>query len=250
MHQVFMFRLTDPGGGGNPGVYDLTFYNLNPDEEASKSVNALSFHVRGYLYTVRIKEVMCLNESDPEWWGNDSISFQTFINTSKFLQLPAPQPSDVYDGFRDGHSRTRFRHKDDYIYPYAGRETGQRRVIEDYLAIRVTIYEHDDLGWLADLIDAVIDFVQSWLAHLVDAFTFGLGGYIILAGLEVSGLNDMREQAIDSMVSGWEVELLHEDDTRLQPDAITDFPCEWSLTMMTDESEYRITFGADRVLGQ
>ena len=79
---------------------------------------------------------------------------------------------------------------------------------------------------------------------MVDAFTFGLGGYLIEAGLELSGVNDMREQAIDTMVASWEVEILHEGKVQLTP------PAEDSslhpLRMKTKESEYQVNFVIDR----
>jgi hypothetical protein len=78
----------------------------------------------------------------------------------------------------------------------------------------------------------------------VDAFTFGLGGYLIEAGLELSGVNDMREQAIDSMVASWEVEILHEGKVQITPPAEDTFP--HPLRMKTNESEYQVNFVIDR----
>jgi hypothetical protein len=238
-HQVFTFKLTDCEHSITPESYDLTFQNADD----VTSVNSVAFVVKGWEYMVWIKELKCIDESNPEWWGDDSISFQTFINTDKFLQIPTS--SKVYDGFHDGKRRTSFSNYDNFVYPYALRPSG-RRIVEGHLSINIAIYEHDDLGWLGWLANAVFSFVQSFLAHLVDAFTFGLGGYIILAGLEVSGLNDMREQAIDSMVAGWEVEILHEGQTALLPAATNTY--EWPLEMATNESRYKITFKADRVV--
>jgi len=54
-----------------------------------------------------------------------------------------------------------------------------------------------------------------------------VGLHIILAGLEVSGLNDMREKAVDSMVAGWEVEVLHQGSTALLPGTANAY--EWPL---------------------
>ena len=238
-YQVFTFKLTDCADTINPETYDLTFQNA----EEVNSVNSVAFAVNGFEYRVWITELKCIDESDPEWFGNDSISFQTFINTRKFLQLPTS--SKVYHGFNDGKRRTRFSNHDNCIYPYAVRPDG-RRIIEGHLSINIAIYEHDDLEWLDWLINAVIDLVQSFLAHLVDAFTLGLGGYIISAGLEASGLNDMREQAIDSMVAGWEVEVLHEGRTSLLPS--TENTYKWSKEMHTEESRYKVTFKANRIV--
>jgi hypothetical protein len=238
-HQVFTFRLTDCAHTITPETYDLTFQNA----DQADSINSLVFVVKGWEYRVWISELKCIDESNPEWWGDDSVSFQTFINTDTFLQIPTS--SKVYDGFHDGKRRTSFSSYDNHVYPYAIRPSG-RRIIEGHLAINVAIYEHDDLGWLGWLINAVVDLVQSFLAHLVDAFTFGLGGYIILAGLEVSGLNDMREQAVDSMVAGWEVEVLHQGSTALLPGTASAH--EWPLEMATSESRYKVTLRADRAM--
>ena len=238
-YQVFTFKLIDCAHAITPDNYDLTFQNA----DQANSINSLVFVVKGWEYRVWISELKCIDESNPEWWGDDSISFQAFINTDTFLQIPTS--SKVYDGFHDGKRRTSFSSYDNHVYPYAIRPSG-RRIIEGHLAINVAIYEHDDLGWLGWLINAVARFVQSFLAHLVDAFTFGLGGYIILAGLEISGLNDMREQAVDSMVAGWEVEVLHQGSTALLPGTTSAY--EWPLEMATSESRYKVTFKADRAV--
>lgn len=236
-HQVFTFKLTDSADAIDAADYDLRYHNADLVE----SVNSVVFVVKGWEYRAWITELKCINESDPEWWGDDSVSFQTFINTDKFLQLPTR--SNVYDGFHNGKCRTSFCDDENYVYPYALRPNGLR-VIEGRLSINIALYEHDDLGWLGCLIDAVLDLVQSFLAHLVDAFTFGLGGYVILAGLDVAGVNDMREQAVDSMVAGWEVEVLHQGRIALSPGAADTY--ELPLEMATSESRYKVTFKADR----
>jgi hypothetical protein len=238
-YQVYTFKLTDCSNTISPNTYDLTFQNIDRKD----SINSLIFSVKGWKYRAWIKEIKCIDESNPEWFGDDSVSFQTFINTKNFLQEPTS--SKTYDGFHDGVRLARFSKHENYIYPYALRPNGQR-LIEDFMSINIALYEHDDLEWLDWLINAVVKLVQSFLAHLIDAFTYGLGGYIIEAALEVSGLNDMREQAVDSMVSGWEVELLHQGQTTLIPGV--DDTYQWSLEMATSESKYKVTFKADRAL--
>jgi hypothetical protein len=236
--QTFGFTLSDAGPEPPaPGIYDLFF--LNRDEKTS--LNSIKFQVKGYEYRVWIREIKCIDESNPEWWGNDTISFETFISTHNFLQNPTS--SRNYGGFHSNFAKSNFQNKDNFVYPHATRPGG-RRFIEDYIAISIAIYEHDDLGWLAWLIDSIIDLVQSFLAHMVDAFTFGLGGYLIEAGLELSGVNDMREQAIDTMVASWEVEILHEGKVRITPPEEDTF--QHPLRMKTDESEYRVSFVFDR----
>lgn len=236
--QTFAFRLSDADPEPpDPGLYDLLFIN----KENKKSLNSIKFQVKGYAYRVWIEKIKCIDESNPEWWGNDTISFETFISTHHFLQDPTS--SRNYGGFYSNFAKSNFQNNDNFVYPYATRPNG-RRIIEDYIAISIAIYEHDDLGWLAWLVDTIIDLVQSFLAHMVDAFTFGLGGYLIEAGLELSGVNDMREQAIDTMVASWEVEILHEGKVQLTP------PAEDSslhpLRMKTKESEYQVNFVIDR----
>ena len=236
--QTFIFKLSDAGPEPpDPGIYDLYF--INRDEK--KSLNSIKFQVKGYEYRVWIQKIECIDESNPEWWGNDTISFDTFISTHNFLQTPTS--SRNYGGFHDNFAKSNFQSNENFVYPYATRPNG-RRFIEDYIAISIAIYEHDDLGWLAWLIDSIIDLVQSFLAHIVDAFTFGLGGYLIEAGLELSGVNDMREQAIDSMVASWEVEILHEGKVQIRPPAEDTF--SHLLRMRTDESEYHVNFVIDR----
>ncbi|MBT8330899.1 MAG: hypothetical protein KJP06_01100 [Deltaproteobacteria bacterium] len=236
--QTFIFRLSDAGPEPpDPGVYDLYF--INSDEKSS--LNSIKFQVKGYEYRVWIQKIKCIDESNPEWWGNDTISFETFISTQNFLQDPTS--SRNYGGFHSNFAKSNFQNKDNFVYPYATRPNG-RRIIEDYLAISIAIYEHDDLGWLAWLIDSIIDLVQSFLAHMVNAFTFGLGGYLIEAGLELSGVNDMREQAIDTMVASWEVEILHEGKVQITPPAEDTLP--HPLRMKTNESEYQVNFVIDR----
>ena len=83
------------------------------------------------------------------------------------------------------------------------------RQIEDYLTLSVSIFEHDDLDWLAWLLNEIIDLVQNFLTGLISTVTGGVGGYVVDLALEVSGLNDLREQAINSLVTSWEVDLLH-----------------------------------------
>lgn len=236
--QTFIFKLPDasPQPPG-PGIYDLYFLNM----KEKSSLNSIRFHVKGFEYRVWIKQIKCIDESNPEWWGNDTISFETFINTHNFFQNPTS--SKNYGGFKDGSGRSSFQNNDNHVYPHALRPYG-RRIIEDYIQISIAIYEHDDLGWLAWLIDEIIDLVQSFLAHMVDAFTFGIGGYLITAGLEISGVNDMREQAVDTMVSGWEVEILHEGQVNMNPPS--EDLIEHPLSMKTNESEYQVIFVIDR----
>jgi hypothetical protein len=236
--QTFIFKLSDAGPEPpDPGIYDLYF--INKDEKTS--LNSIKFQVKGYEYRVWIQKIKCIDESNPEWWGNDTISFETFISTHNFLQDPTS--SRNYGGFYSNFAKSNFQNNDNFVYPYATHPDG-RRFIEDYIAISIAIYEHDDLGWLATLIDTLIDLVQSFLAHMVDAFTFGLGGYLIEAGLELSGVNDMREQAIDSMVASWEVEILHEGKVKITPPEKDTFP--HPLRMKTNESEYQVNFVIDR----
>jgi hypothetical protein len=238
--QTFIFKLSDadPQPPG-PGIYDLYFLNM----KEKSSLNSIKFHVKGYEYRVWVKHIKCIDESNPEWWGNDTISFETFISTHNFLQLPAS--CKINGGFKDGTCRSSFADDANYVYPIDAR-FGGRRIIEDYIDIGIAIYEHDDLGWLGDLINEIVDMVQSYLAHMVDAFTFGLGGYLILAGLEISGVNDMREQAVDTMVSGWEIEILHEGQVTMNPPS--EDLIEYPLRMKTKESEYQVTFVIDRQL--
>ena len=73
-----------------------------------------------------------------------------------------------------------------------------------------------------------------------------VGLHIILARLQVSGLNDKRQQAVDSMVAGWEVEVLHQGSTALLPGTTSAY--EWPLEMATSESRYKVTFKADRAM--
>ena len=56
----------------------------------------------------------------------------------------------------------------------------------------------------------------------------------------------MREQAVDSMVAGWEVEVLHQGSTALLPGTASAY--EWPLEMATSESRYKVTFKADRAV--
>jgi hypothetical protein len=236
--QTFIFRLSDAGPEPpDPGIYDLYFIN----KEEKTSLNSIKFQVKGYEYRVWIQKIECIDESNPEWWGNDTISFEIFISTQNFLQDPTS--SRNYGGFYSTFAKSNFQNKDNFVYPYATRPNG-RRIIEDYIAISIALYEHDDLGWLAWLIDSIIDLVQSFLAHMVDVFTFGLGGYLIEAGLELAGVNDMREQAIDSMIASWEVEILHEGKVQIRPPAEDSFP--HPLRMKTNESEYQVNFVIDR----
>ena len=78
--------------------------------------------------------------------------------------------------------------------------------------------------------------------------TLGLGGYIIEAGLEVSGLNDMREEAVDSMISGMEVDVLHQGNVSIIPNENNNYTKSLEMGRRDiDESVYTVTFGADRV---
>lgn len=243
-HQVFEFKLSDyqpPSPAPQSQVIDAGIYTLSFKTD-TEYVSDVTFLVEQDEYEVRVRELKCLNESNPEWWGDDTISFQTFVNTKFFVQ--DPKQSKKYDGYHKNVSRysyqsPRLRDKDVCIYGPDG-----ARVIEDFLSINVAIYEHDDLAWLAWVIDTIIDFVQSFLAHLIDVFTFGVGGYIVEAGLEVSGLNDMREQAIDSMVAGWEVEVLHQGSLALIPQDMPLGTNTWDRekTFPGKESRYQIRF--------
>ena len=240
-YQVFGFKLNACSGPVPENTYDLTYRNY----QGTHSVNSVSFAVNCFEYEVLMKELRCIDESNPEWWGDDSISFQAFINTGKFLQNPFQ--SKIYYGFHDDTGKTSFSLNDGHLYfrPNDFLIPSGRRIIEDFLSINIALYEHDNLEWLEFLANALISFAQSFLAHMIDAFTLGLGGFIIEAGLEVSGLNDMREEAVDSMVSSWEIELLHQDQAvlSLRQNGTYNLP---SLDMKTSESEYKITFEVQR----
>jgi hypothetical protein len=234
--QTFQFALGNLGT--QIGAYTLSFI----DSGGNPASNTLDFFIQGTLYRVRVTELLCKDESNPEWWGDDSISFSTLVNTRNFVQYPAT--SHTYDGFSDDTSMGYgdFEHRDGDIYFRKPLSDGDEptyaiegRIIEGYLAVGVGIYEHDDLGWLAWLINEVIDVVQSFLEGLLDDVTGGVGGYIVEFGLESSGLNDMREEAVNAMVSGWEVECLHEGTWQ--------WPTQnMSLDMNGPESEYQLTF--------
>lgn len=213
------------------GEYSVQFVN----SDNVVSVNRGSLFIQTHLFSVRVSKIKCLDVSNPEWW-DDTISFQTFVNTSRFVQYP--HHSKTYGGFNDNVEKT-IDEEDGLIY--APGYENNRRIIEDSLNISVSIYEHDNLDWLESAINYIVDYVQDYLAHLTDAFTCGLGGFIILAALEISGLNDMREEAIDSLVSGWEIELLHVNKTKFIPPNINNVS---SLHMgwPEDESEYQVWF--------
>ena len=126
-----------------------------------------------------------------------------------------------------------------YFRPDAKQGEISGRIIEGSLAIGISIYEHDDLDWVAWVINRVIDYVQSDLEGIVSFYTFGAAGIIIETGLEVSGLNDMRDQAINGMVTGREISYLDKGQT----DLITSGQrIENRVEMAGDESRYAVTF--------
>ena len=135
------------------------------------------FRVRGQKYIVEVSQIICNDESNPEWWGDDSICFSTLINTEHFLQKPFT--SQVYDGYSDGYASGNFNNGDDEIYHRSDPKIGtiDGRIIENYLSISMGIFEYDDWGWLGWIIDKIIDIVQSFLEDLIDMITFGVGGY-------------------------------------------------------------------------
>lgn len=230
------YRISLAGQSVPVGAYSLRYTN----SAGAVSANALDFFIRATPYIVRLKRLICIDESNPEWWGDDSISFTTLVNTNNFLQKPAS--SRVYGGFSDDAFMvwSELTHGDGEIYyrniPDADPAVICGRPIETYLSISVGIYEHDDLAWLAWLINHVIDIVQSFIEGLINIYTGGVGGYLVEFALEASGLNDMREQAINSLVSGWEVELLHEG-TWTYPSVNS------ILDMNGPESQYQLDFG-------
>lgn len=211
--QIFEFDLSGTDLNGKDYLImdgEHTVVYRNTEEDLS---NEKLFLVRGQKYIVKVGKIECIDESNPEWWGDDSICFSTLINTEHFLQHPST--SQVYDGFSDGHIRDTFNNGDNFIYHRSDPKVGSinGRIIENNLSISMGIIEYDDWGWLGWLIDKIIDIVQSILEDLINIFTFGIGGYIIEIGLEASGLNRMREQAINSLITGFEFELICEGTT-------------------------------------
>lgn len=239
LYQEFTFCLHDythVENGNNVFIAANAYYlRVNTREYVGNSINVIKgfntllFNVNPMtLYQVSINSFKCIDESDPEWFGDDSISFQVLANTSHFLQKPII--SSIYDGFSDGETlsgismaNTDGIAKDSLIYAhYQPSEIVTSTVsssqivipagfrqIEDYLTLSVSIFEHDDLDWLAWLLNEIIDLVQNFLTGLISTVTGGVGGYVVDLALEVSGLNDLREQAINSLVTSWEVDLLH-----------------------------------------
>jgi len=240
--------------------YYMRFQNKS-GETSEKQINIK----HGYEYILSLSELKCIDESDPErFFGlDDTINVLTFINTKYFVQFPSVR-SGQYSEMKDDTAKTT---NDFLIKPLMYHNpTGEniiplseieenldiklKRIIEEYLEIGVSIFEYDDLDWLAACINAVISHVQSFLTSIVGNI-IPFGGVLLNIALEASGVNDMREEAIDALVSSFEVEVLHEGKITIRPGQVQDQfvgnVYKKSKTFVSDESKYKTTFELERI---
>ncbi len=210
--QTFQFQICLTGRP--PGQYQLSYYR----NDGKRSANTLILQILDFQYSISVESIRCIDESNPEWWGDDSISFQIFANTAYFVSTN--KGSLVYDGFSDN---TTIATKDNDTKPfYVDDPANNYRIIEDFLNINASIFEHDDLGWVGWLINEAIDIMQNFIIGVIStalaAVTGGSGeviGFFIAAGIEASGMNDMRRELVNSLVSGWEIEVLHDQSFKI-----------------------------------
>ena len=233
--QTFKFELDF--SGFPPGTYKLSY---RKDDE-TLSVNQQYIQLVDYKYSMSVRDIICINESYPEWFGDDSISFQVFANTAFFVSIP--KSSSVYEGFSSNVSKRvngdeGLFYVDDPAYSY--------RIIEDFITIHASLYEHDDLGWVGWLINVAIDIIQSFIVSFISAaiatVTGGSGaaiGLFIATGLEASGLNDMREELVNSMVSSWEIEVLHEGSFSLSKPNLESLPFDLPIVGYTYNHKFK-----------
>jgi hypothetical protein len=239
--QVFEFKLQDYGPTYvNQGKYRLAFKS---DREYNSQVE---FYVESATFQVRLKELKCVDESNPEWWGDDTVFFQTIAGTKYFLQEPLE--SSKYKHYHDGKSRYEppqtpsLKREDTIIYSLAG-----PRQIEEFLSIGISLYEYDNLDFIKWLVDAILDFIQSYLlgliCELINCIVPGLGVILNIAleiGFEEAGLNDIREQAVNSMISSCEIELLSTNALVIPPPTAPTTQKELMLT--GKDSKYKMYF--------
>ena len=101
--QTFVFQHQN----ANPQAVSGGRYKLTYQGDAGTSQNDLEFDIKGLEYKTTISSLQCLDESNPEWWGDDSISFMAVTNTGRLIQYP--MVSRVYGGFDDGRNLTNFK---------------------------------------------------------------------------------------------------------------------------------------------
>jgi len=246
-YNVFEFTVSDyhPTNKISEGKYILCFES---DQEYNSEIE---FYVQSTKYEIRITQLECRDESNPEWWGDDTVFYQLVVGTKYFCQ--DIKQSGKYNKYHDrkireccGNGSRYLKEKDVLVYTLAG-----PRVIEDFLSIGVSLFEYDNWGFIADIIDFIVDFITDYLISMlcrcIDCIIPGLGVVLNIAfevGFELSGFNDIREQAINSMISGMEVELLSTNSMLIRPPIVSN-PAFRTLRLKGKDSLYYMRFILD-----
>jgi hypothetical protein len=231
-------------GKSDPGLSELAFQSAG----GAKSLNVKYIVANPVKFKVSLEEIVCDDESDPEWWGDDTI-FWMYSAVTQQLIIP-PQQSRKYEDMHDGAKIEAAELTDEERHLYPGLLSPEPgRLVEGFLQIDFSLMEYDDLGFLADILNFLIDAFQNFIIGLIEA---GLNflcppagtvcGYLIRGVLEVSGFNDWREEQINSIVSGWGVELLGEAKQSFTYSKLSDLASGGNFPMVVSGSDSQYTF--------
>ena len=227
-HQTF--ELSFEGGAPPAGTYELSFQRVQTGEPPVSSMNSIPLSFGETLYTVGVESIYCSDESDPEWWGDDTIELTTPWSTAVSggldrISVPATK------GFWSGTGET---------FDPVERVYGPR-VIEGYLGFDLIVVEIDDLGWLDDVVNLFIGLIVLAVGAII-AIVFGPLGFVgfLFAWAALSDVGAIQQLGdwITDGLSGLGKDILHEG-----PLIFSDFSQVGpkSLTMETEESKYQVT---------
>jgi hypothetical protein len=223
-HQTF--AITFEVGAPPSGTYPLAFLRHDEGRSPVPSRNTLSLGFDQRVCTAFVDRIQCVDESDPEWWGDDSIqlAMRWCTNTGFGTKPTVIRPNKSF-------SRGTVEELRD------GRRVFGPRAVEGRLVLAATVIELDELGWM----DALGELLTSFLPILLGAFTAQRGGTFLraldLAGTAPSLFDDVGDAVADAY-AGFGKEVLHQGTV-----AFTDFSAPSRaeiLTMKSSERAYAV----------
>jgi len=158
----------------NPGQYWVSVGGANQKLSASVPVTVLA-----YAYSVEFIGMKCIDESDPEWWGDDEIVTRWAVVADGQAWSKG---SKEYTGFEDGTYRS-YDPSDRTVFP----PTGGTGTVAEYLSIGTVLFEWDAgdaeawnkaLGAIAGIVEhiPVIGNIGSWVLKVVGKIIALFGG--------------------------------------------------------------------------
>lgn len=209
--QEFKFNLQEAGvprASLFEGTYEV--YYTVPKKGPSRDTrsNSLSICIVKPLHKVKFTRLVCLDESDPEWFGDDSICFAANLFTigadGTIFWKNTVQSDGPIGEYHTGSGKN-----EKFVVPFSL----FHRHIEEFLWLDFTIYEYDDLGWLADLLKILAIAALAIVTVIITAIAPGAGVLAGMIGMAVSIGTDFAwwdevQEGIDAFAGSLQMERL------------------------------------------